>query len=630
MKLRYYLLSILAGAALATGCAREEVISSLAEFKPESSCIGLPYEGGISSTGFTATASWSVDAESVPKWLTVTPTSGSAGSSALVFATDPNPGATARTADVLVNVGGRQQRLIVTQAGAGPIDAPISTIKQVLDGSDGEVFRIKGTVTGIRNTNYGNIDVKDATGSIYIYGILNDFGQAPKDAEGGWESFGIEVGDVVTLQGPRQLYNGVTLELVNASIIEVEKAQILMDETSFNVGSEAGTLDIYATVKAKGVLVQPTVPWIRVTDIRAGQKDEVIYSVEYDENTTPKERKGVIEFKAPGYVMEVSITQQGIPPTGQSVTDIITLDDATLVETLPSTVVAKTTKGFVISDGNSALYVYDKGENDAQVGDVVKVFGTKKTYNGIPEIDPVTSVEKDGTATVNYPSPKDVTADALTFAASTAEFIQFTGKLVVSDRGYCNVQIDGIDPAKKQGSIVSPLDGMGVQALDGKNILVTGYFNGLSGENGLYLNVIATKVVAYDANAKGSLANPYTPSEAADAVKDLKWTSNTDYEATDEVYMKGKICKIANKGTYTEGGTYGNASFYLSADGTGDGEFYVFRALYLGNKKFEAGQTDIKVGDEVVIYGKLMNYQNNTPETVSGKAYLYSLNGKTE
>ena len=94
--------------------------------------------------------------------------------------------------------------------------------------------------------------------------------------------------------------------------------------------------------------------------------------------------------------------------------------------------------------------------------------------------------------------------------------------------------------------------------------------------------------------------------------------------------MKGKICKIASKGTYTEGGTYGNASFYLSADGTGDGEFYVFRALYLGNVKFEAGKTDIAVGDEVIVCGKLMNYQGNTPETVSGKAYLYSLNGKTE
>ena len=32
----------------------------------------------------------------------------------------------------------------------------------------------------------------------------------------------------------------------------------------------------------------------------------------------------------------------------------------------------------------------------------------------------------------------------------------------------------------------------------------------------------------------------------------------------------------------------------------------------------------------MVVCGKLMNYKGNTPETVSGKAYLYSLNGKTE
>ena len=123
----------------------------------------------------------------------------------------------------------------------------------------------------------------------------------------------------------------------------------------------------------------------------------------------------------------------------------------------------------------------------------------------------------------------------------------------------------------------------------------------------------------------GTLDNPYTVAQALDAVKDLTWTSNTEYESTDEVYMKGKISKIASKGTFTEGGSYGNASFYISDDGTETNEFYCFRILYLGNKKFEEGQTDIKVGDEVVICGKLMNYKGNTPETVSGKAYLYSL-----
>lgn len=133
-----------------------------------------------------------------------------------------------------------------------------------------------------------------------------------------------------------------------------------------------------------------------------------------------------------------------------------------------------------------------------------------------------------------------------------------------------------------------------------------------------------------EAKGTGTLDDPYNPLGAVNAVKNLTWTSNTDYESTGDVYVKGKISKIASGGTFTEGGTYGNASFYISEDGTEKDEFYCFRILYLGNKKFEEGQTDIKVGDEVVVYGQLMNYRGNTPETVAGKAYLYSLNGKTD
>ena len=133
-----------------------------------------------------------------------------------------------------------------------------------------------------------------------------------------------------------------------------------------------------------------------------------------------------------------------------------------------------------------------------------------------------------------------------------------------------------------------------------------------------------------DAKGSGTLSDPYNPLGAANAVKNLTWTDNSTYDTTGEVYVKGKISRIADKGTFTDGGTYGNASFYISEDGTENGEFYCFRVLYLGNKKFAAGQTDIKVGDEVIVCGQLMNYRGNTPETVAGKAYLYSLNGKTE
>ena len=625
MKLYRFFLSILAGAALAAGCVQEQVISSLDSFQVENSYLSIALEGGIANTAVKATAQWSFDDATVPEWLTVTPRSGGSEVTGIVFAADANTGSSARTANLVVNVGDRKQRFTVIQAGPGAYEAPISTIAEVMAGNDGQTFRIRGTVTTIVNTNYGNLNVQDETGTIYIYGLFNAKGQYPKDA-GGWNTFGVESGDIITVQGPRTMY-GSTLELVDATLIKVEKSLIAVEPSEIALESaEAGTFTISVVSKADGMAVLPSESWIKLTDIAAGEGGAAVYSFAYEANTTTAARTASVVFKATNSSKSVSVTQPGVPPTGQSITDIVALPDNSGVETLESTVVAKTTKGFVVSDGATAIYAYDSGANAVEIGDKVKVLATKTTYNGVPELATITSVEKTGTASVVHPTVKDITAGIVDYTASVAEYIQFTGTLKVSGN-YLNVEFDGVDTGTKQGSIVYPIDALDAKSFDGQVITVTGYFNGLS-SGGKFVNVIATKIAG--ANAKGTLSNPYTPAEAAAAVAGLKWTSNTEYESTDEVYMKGKICKIANKGTYTEGGTYGNASFYLSADGTGDGEFYVFRALYLGNKKFEAGQTDIKVGDEVVIYGKLMNYQNNTPETVSGKAYLYSLNGKTE
>ena len=627
MKHIHSFLSILAAAALALGCVPEQVISSIPEFKPEQSYLGIPYEGGMASTGVTSKTDWSFDEATIPEWLTVTPLKGSPAVNSIVFAADKNTAASDRTANLIVNVAGKQQRFTVVQSGPGAFDAPLSTIEQVAAGADGEVFRIRATVTGIRNTSYGNIDVDDGTGSIYIYGLFNGLGQYPKDATGGWSSFGIEPGDVITVQGPRTLYNGTTLELVDATLIKVEKSLIAVEPSEIALESaEAGTFTISVVSKADGMAVLPSESWIKLTDIEAGAGGAAVYSFAYEANTTTAARTASVVFKATNSSKSVSVTQPGIPPTGQSITEIVALPDDSGVETLESIVVAKTTKGFVLSDGKTAIYAYDNGANAVELGNVVKVLATKTTYNGVPELASITSVEKTDDSSWSHPTVKDITASAVDYAATVAEYIQFTGTLKKSGN-YYNVEIDGVDPGTKQGSIVYPIDALDAASFDGKAITVTGYFNGISG-GGKYINVIATKIV--EANAKGSLSNPYTPAEAAAAVADLKWTSNSDYEHTDEVYVAGKICKIANKGTYTEGGTYGNATFFLSGDGTGDGEFQVFRALYLGNVKFTEGKTDIKVGDDVVICGQLMNYQNNTPETVSGKAYLYSLNGKTE
>ena len=129
-------------------------------------------------------------------------------------------------------------------------------------------------------------------------------------------------------------------------------------------------------------------------------------------------------------------------------------------------------------------------------------------------------------------------------------------------------------------------------------------------------------VVPFEHTGSGTKADPYTSTDAINYAKSLGGKESTNF-----VFIKGKVSRIET--SFTASGTYGNGVFYISDDGTADAnkEFYVYRALYLGNQKFASSDTDIKVGDDVVVYGRIVNYNSKTPETVSGTAFLYSLNG---
>ena len=62
-----------------------------------------------------------------------------------------------------------------------------------------------------------------------------------------------------------------------------------------------------------------------------------------------------------------------------------------------------------------------------------------------------------------------------------------------------------------------------------------------------------------------------------------------------EVYVKGIIVSIKEVNTQ-----YGNATYYISDDGTTSNQFYVFRGKNLGNESF-TNANEIKTGDEVII-----------------------------
>ena len=84
-------------------------------------------------------------------------------------------------------------------------------------------------------------------------------------------------------------------------------------------------------------------------------------------------------------------------------------------------------------------------------------------------------------------------------------------------------------------------------------------------------------------------------------------------QSTESYYVKGIVSSIKNTSGVAQ---YGNIDFYISDDGKDAKEtrLLVFQCLYLNGEKFTA-EDQVKVGDQVVVYGPLVNYMGNTPET---------------
>ena len=115
----------------------------------------------------------------------------------------------------------------------------------------------------------------------------------------------------------------------------------------------------------------------------------------------------------------------------------------------------------------------------------------------------------------------------------------------------------------------------------------------------------------------GVVTDPYNVQAVLEYVKSL----GADVESPEEVYVKGIVTSISEISTQ-----YGNASFVLSDDADGSNKFY--RVKGFGNQKV-SDENIVKIGDEVIVCGKVVYYRGNTPETVQNSSYVYSVNGNT-
>lgn len=114
---------------------------------------------------------------------------------------------------------------------------------------------------------------------------------------------------------------------------------------------------------------------------------------------------------------------------------------------------------------------------------------------------------------------------------------------------------------------------------------------------------------------EGTLASPYNVAKALAIINAGTYTS-------DEVYVSGIISQIDEIDTEK----YGNSTYYISDDGKTSTQLEVYRGLSVNGEKFKADD-EIKVGDKVVVLGKLTLYKE-TPEFAQGSK-IVSLNGGT-
>lgn len=114
----------------------------------------------------------------------------------------------------------------------------------------------------------------------------------------------------------------------------------------------------------------------------------------------------------------------------------------------------------------------------------------------------------------------------------------------------------------------------------------------------------------------GTAADPYNVAAV------LKLYENNSYDSGKDVYVTGTIHKIGSIDT----GQFGNATYYISDDGTPSNDYEIYRGYYFNGDKFTSAD-QLKAGDVVVVCGKLTIY-NTTKEMAQGSRII-TINGKT-
>lgn len=144
-------------------------------------------------------------------------------------------------------------------------------------------------------------------------------------------------------------------------------------------------------------------------------------------------------------------------------------------------------------------------------------------------------------------------------------------------------------------------------------------FDCQAGRNGL---IQISKIAYYKVGDTPEIVDITNTAETAYTIAKAKELIDAGKGLSESVYVKGTVSQASE----SLNDTYGSLSYYISDDGKTENELQVYGGLSFKGEKFTSVD-DIKVGDVVVVYGKLKKF-NNTYE-LDKNNILISLNGTT-
>lgn len=137
--------------------------------------------------------------------------------------------------------------------------------------------------------------------------------------------------------------------------------------------------------------------------------------------------------------------------------------------------------------------------------------------------------------------------------------------------------------------------------------------------NGL---IQVSKIAYYKVGDAPEIVDITNTAETAYTIAKAKELIDAGKGLSERVYVKGTVSQASKE----LNPTYGSLSYYISDDGKTGNELKVYGGLSFEGKKFTS-INDIKVGDVVVVYGKLTKF--NTTYELDLNNTLISLNGTT-